>query len=72
MLIPVGSPQNENIYVSVTNPVVTPFVFTLRSLPGRPTALKWPSAAMIAGTLQAEAPTLVPGSSPPLFLFVSL
>lgn len=72
---PVGSPQNDNAYESVTNPIETLFcfvVFTVCSLPGRPTALKWPSAAMIAGTVQVQAPILVHGSSPTLPLCVAL
>lgn len=51
---------------SCCHSAVTPFfVFTLRSLPARPTALKWPSAAMIAGTVRAKAPTLVDQQPPP-------
>lgn len=45
---------------SCSNPfvfLVLGLVFTVCSLPGWPTFIKWPSAAIVAGTVQAEAPT---------------
>lgn len=61
--------ESDSVSVYVTKPTVTLLLFLfLLCTPTGPTALKWPSAAVIAGTPQDQAPTL----DPPFCLFVSL